>query len=240
MRAALPFPVLPGKSQSDVRSIADRFYSDPDGYRESRRNVGVTLERAYWQHTEMGDFVIAYLESDKSVADALAATAQDRTPIGRFFAERAKEVHGVDITQPPPGPAPETVLEWVDPSVSERRQGMAFCAPLMPDALDKARAFASEAERSPDMTNSRRALGQSVELVTISHTPQGPVAAVYLEGNDPWEGNRGFAASTSEFDVWFKNQCKEIFPPFIDFNQPVPGVTEIFDSEKIGAPSRRT
>lgn len=80
------------------------------------------------------------------------------------------------------------------------------------------------------MTTSRRALGQNVEVVTVSDTPQGPIAAVYLEGNDPHEANRTFAASTEPFDVAIKQELSTLFPPFIDFSQPVEGVTEIFDS----------
>lgn len=80
------------------------------------------------------------------------------------------------------------------------------------------------------MTTSRRALRQNVEVVTLSDTPQGPVAAIYLEGEDPNEGNRTFAASTEPFDVAFKHELSTLFPPFVDFNQPIEGVTEIFDS----------
>jgi hypothetical protein len=64
-------------------------------------------------------------------------------------------------------------------------------------------------------------------------TPQGDVVAVYLEGEDPFEGNRRFAASTAPYDVWFKDELKKISPPYIDFNQPVPGIEQIFDSEAI-------
>jgi hypothetical protein len=88
--------------------------------------------------------------------------------------------------------------------------------------------FASEG-----MTRSRRALGENLELVTLVQTPQGPVLAVYLEGEDPFEANRRFAASTDPFDVAFKEECTHLFPPFIDFNQPVPGITEIFDSQEV-------
>jgi hypothetical protein len=45
--------------------------------------------------------------------------------------------------------------------------------------------------------------------------------------------NEQFAASTSEFDVWFKENLAKIYPPFIDFNKPIPGITEIFDSETL-------
>lgn len=44
--AAVPFPVVPGKSESDVRRIADRFKADPAAYRESAAHGAVTLERA--------------------------------------------------------------------------------------------------------------------------------------------------------------------------------------------------
>jgi hypothetical protein len=60
----------------------------------------------------MGDFVVGYVESQRSVAQVLGAYAEGATEIDRFFAATVKEVHGVDITQPPEGPSPETVAEW--------------------------------------------------------------------------------------------------------------------------------
>ena len=232
-RVGLVFPVVPGKTEADIRPIAERFNAEPEAYFESRRRAGVTLERAYWQHTPMGDFVVAYAESERSVPEVIGAYARGATEIDRFFAATVREVHGVDITQPPAGPAPETVGEWVDPAVNQRRRGMAFCAPLIPEQEERGRAWAKATFGDEEMTRSRRALGQNVEVVTLNYTPQGPVAAVYLEGTDPFEGNRTFAASTDPFDVRFKEELRVLFPPFIDFDQPVPGVTEIFDSQAL-------
>jgi hypothetical protein len=229
-RVVLPFPVLPGKTEADIRSIAERFKGDPVGYFESRRRAGVTLERVYWQHTPMGDFVVAYAESERSVTDVVGAYAEGTTEIDRFFVATVREVHGIDIAEPPDGPAPETVGEWVDSTVTERRRGMAFCAPLIPGQEDRGRAWAKETFGEEGMTTSRRALGQNLEVVTVTYTPQGSVASVYLEGVDPFEGNRKLAASNEPFDLRFKEELGTLFPPFIDFNQPVPGVTEIFDS----------
>ena len=53
-RVALVFPIVPGKTEADIRRIAERFNAEPEAYFESRRRAGVTLERAYWQHTPMG------------------------------------------------------------------------------------------------------------------------------------------------------------------------------------------
>ncbi len=232
-RVVLPFPVVPGKTESDVRRIAERFKQEPEAYFESRRRVGVTFERVYWQHTPMGDFVVAYAESERSVADVVGGYAEGATEMDRFFAAAVLEVHGVDITKPFDGPAPETVGEWVDHDVKERRRGMAFCAPLIPGQEDRGREWARTTFGDEGMTRSRRALQQNVEVVTLNHTPNGPVAAIYIEGTDPFEGNRNFAASTDPFDVRFKEELRGIFPPFIDFNEPVPGVTEIFDSQTL-------
>ena len=235
VRVAMPFPVLPGKGEADIRHIAERFKTDPEGFRESRRRGGVTLERAYWQQTPMGDFVVAYLETSGSVAEALAAPAQSDLDIDRFFVAAVKDLHGVDLTQMQAGPPLETVGEWFDPLVSERRRGYAFCAPLAPGKTEEGRAFAREAfvTRIDEFTASRRALGECGEVVTLISTPQGDVISVYLEGADPRDASVRFAASTSPFDVWFKEQCARIFPPFVDFSQPVQGFTEIFDSEAL-------
>jgi hypothetical protein len=232
-RTVLPFPVLPGKSRDDIVSIAEEFRRRPDEYRESRRRLGVTLERAYQQTTPMGSFVVAYVESERDFGAQTAALVQSDLDIDKFFVRAIKEIHGVDLTQPPQGPPPETIGEWIDTQVKERRRGMAFCAPVKPVAEDRGRSFIQDAFSRPAMTESRRALGQNMEIVTLVHTPNGPVAAVYLEGNDPWDGNRRFAASSSDFDAWFKNELKSICPPFIDFWQPVPGVEEVFDSRAL-------
>ena len=234
-RTTLVFPVLPGKSQADITRIADRFKHDTDAYLESRHRAGITLERAYRQHTSMGDFVVSYLESDRSAPEAMATFAEGATELDRFFVDTVKEVHGVDITAPPAGPPPETVGEWVDTTVTDRGRGLAFCAPIIPGREDSSRAWAKATFASQGMTTSRRALRQNCEVVTLTMTPDGSIIGVYREGADPVAGNRNFAASTEPFDVAFKEALATLIPSFVDVNQPVTGVDEIFDSQSLRA-----
>jgi hypothetical protein len=231
-KVAAVFPVLPGK---DAGSVAAVLKARPDEWRESRKRQGVHMERAYEQPTPMGTFVIAYIESDRPFAEVNAETANSELPIDQDFMKEIASVHGFDATQPPPFDPPEVLGDWVDENVSERKRGLAFCAPVMPGAEDTGRAFAKEAfeKRRAEHAASRRALGITHETVVLNHGPQGDVIAVYIEGDDPVEGNRRFAASRSDYDVWFKEQCTHVFPPQIDFNQPIPPVTEIFDSERM-------
>src|SRR5438132_7221205 len=231
-KVAAVLPVLPGK---DVREVSKVLRGHRDEYAESRRRQGVHFERAYEQVTPMGTFVIGYIESNRPFMETNAQLAKSDLQIDRDFMGAIKDVHGFDATQPPPVDPPEVLGDWVDPSVTERKRGVAFCAPVMAGAEDKGRAFAKEAfeRRREEHAASRRALGITHETVVLNHSPQGDVIGVYLEGDDPVESNRRFAASRTPYDVWFKDQCKEIFPPQIDFNEPIPPITEVFDSQEM-------
>jgi hypothetical protein len=228
----LAFPIVPGKSDQDATSISDMFASRPDEYRESRANAEVELERAYLQKTPMGNFVVAYIEANRPALETLAVPATSNLALDKDFVRMVKEVHGVDLSVPPPGPAPETLASWSDPQVTERRAGFAFSAPLLPGRQEAGRAFAKAAwgTRLDELTESRRALGFTREVVTLQPTPHGDVICVYLEGKDPAAGNRGFAASNTPYDRWFKDQLATLFIPQVDLSKPVTGITEIFDS----------
>jgi hypothetical protein len=226
------FPVLPGK---DAKQVAAVLRGDPNGYAESRRAVGIHLERGYEIPTPMGTFLISYIESDISFAEASAAIARSELAIDRAFIAAAKEVHGLDLTAPPPSDAIEVLGDWEDEAVTTRKRGLAFCAPVNPGYEDRGRAFATEAylTRRDEFGAARRAVGVSRETIALNHTPAGDVVGVYFEADDPAEANRRFAASQEPFDVWFKNEVSSVLPPDIDLNQPLPPIEEIFDSQEV-------
>ena len=230
-KVALVTPVLPGKDASKAAAV---LKADPSGYVESRTRLGVTLERAYEMPTPMGTFLIAYIESERPWAETSADEAQSDLPIDRAFAAAILDVHGIDITAPPPGPLPELIADWTDPTIPTRKRGLAFCAPVMPGAEDAGRAFAAEAydNRLSELEVSRRALGISRESVTLNTSPAGQSIAVYIEGDDPVEGNRRFAASTAPYDVWFKDVVGRTLAAGVDFNIPLPPIVEVFDSQE--------
>jgi hypothetical protein len=234
---ALVFPVPAGTSDDQVKSIAKAFKADAAAYQESRKRAGVTLERVYLQKTPMGNIVIAYVEGAKDFGSTVGAYLSSDLPIDGKFVDLIKQIHGVDLRQPPAGPPPETLAQWWDPSVKTRRRGFGFTAPVAPGKTDAGRAFAKEAyeRRVAEFATSRQALRLNGEVVTLQSTPMGDLINVYLEGIDPVASNVAFAASTSAYDKWFKDASREIFPPFVDFNKPVVGVEEFFDSEALAA-----
>ncbi len=227
-RFSFPTPVLPGKQASDVPKVFEGRMAE---YEESRARIGVTTECAYEMATPMGTFVIAHLEADRSLEEVMASMSSSELQIDKDFTAAVAAIHGMDPAAAPPGPPPEEIAYFRDPEVGERKKGIAFMAPILPGAADRARAFGREAfsGRLAEHTASRRALGVSQESVTLCSSPQGDVLCVYLEGDDPVRGNQQFAASQSAYDRWFKDQCRSIFIPEVDFDQPVPPVTTIWE-----------
>jgi hypothetical protein len=231
------FPVQPGK-EGIIREVSDALQTRRSEFKESRERAGVSLERAYLQkNPDGGALVVAYVEAKGGFGDIVAKYVTSDLDLDRYFVKKNSEATGIDFAAGPQGPEPELVGEWVASGSTSRQRGMAFVAPLQPGKTDAARKFAQEAyaTRKAEMADSRSAIGLSREMVFLNQTPMGDMVVVYLEGADPVGANAQFAASQKPFDRWFKDRCKEIFPPFVNFDEPVPANEELFDSAQLMA-----
>ena len=75
----------------------------------SRKRLGVR-ERTFHQHTPMGDFVIVTLEGNDPEG-AFTRFGQGTDPFTQWFKAQVKEIHGVDLSGPPPGPLPKQIID---------------------------------------------------------------------------------------------------------------------------------
>jgi hypothetical protein len=106
---AMAIPIPPGKKEQ-----WQKFSSELQGARradfvESRRKAGVR-ERTFHQQTPMGDFVIVTLEGDEPET-AFERLSRDGSPFMQWFKAQVREIHGLDMSQPPPGPPPTMVID---------------------------------------------------------------------------------------------------------------------------------
>src|SRR5437588_984800 len=214
-------PIVAGK-----RGVIDEMdaytHQHMDEYTKSRERAGITMERVSVMASPMGEFVVPYVEGSRGFRQVLEAF-KSGGDYDKFFLQKNQELSGVDFAAVAAPPEPEMIAEWIDPAVTERKRGIAFCAPFAPGKSEEARAFAKEAyvTRRAEFQESRRAKGVNQEIIFLNHTPNGDIACVYIEGDDPVAGNRMFAESRSAYDVWFKDECKKVFIPEIDFNEPL-------------------
>ncbi len=104
-------PILPGKLEAWRRFAQDMQGARREEHQASRRRLGITTERAYYQPTPQGDLAIVYLEAD-DLGRVFQGLATSQDPFDVWFKQQVLDIHGVDYNQPLPGPLPEQVLDW--------------------------------------------------------------------------------------------------------------------------------
>jgi hypothetical protein len=105
---AVVFPILPGKTAEWHAFIGEINGARHSEFAESRRRAGVQ-ERTFLQPTPMGDLVIVTLEGDdpaRSFGQMMSAT----DAFTRWFLERVKSIHGVDLSAPMPDGSPSKLV----------------------------------------------------------------------------------------------------------------------------------
>ena len=224
---AFPAPVLDGR---DAREVLALFDARQDEYTASRAWAGIKLERVYEMRSPLGVLAVWYMEADAGLASTFAALASSDLPVDREFAGRMRDVHDIDLNRPI-SPLPELVGEWQDPAVTKHRNGLGFALPLRPGQAGALREFLDQAmhHRRFEHHLSRRALGLTVERIFLTSSPLGDLACFYLEADDPMGAYLRFAASDAIHDVWFKEQCRALFPDGIDLDEPLPAIETIWD-----------
>jgi len=106
---AVAFPILPGKTHEWRAWMDEVNGSRREEFDASRRNAGVH-ERTFLQSTPMGDVVIVTLEGDDP-GRAFGRMLGANDEFAKWFAAKAKDVHGVDLTQQQTVSIPELIVD---------------------------------------------------------------------------------------------------------------------------------
>ena len=89
---------------------------------------------------------------------------------------------------------------------------LAFVVQVLPGKLDDWKEFHNQLDglRRWDFEDQQRRVGLERHRVWLQDTPEGPVALVVQEGEEPERAHAILAASSHPFDVWFKEQVMEL------------------------------
>lgn len=225
-------PVLPGKANA-AALVAQEFQARPREFEASRRRAGISFERSYRQTAPFGDFVITYIEHEGDLPTLARLLTESDLPIDEFAARTMQEAHGGGLMELVRGGSPETIAVWTNPHVGERGKGLAFCAPLLPDAEEKARSAFAQEVTWKEFGQSRRAKDQHLEVIGLQPLPQGPLGTFYVEGDDPRKAIQDFASSRRPYETRLKGLLARMFEPVGDVARALDGIEEIFDSEQV-------
>lgn len=108
---AMAFPILPGKTEQWIHFNQEMAGPRRSEYEASCKRQGTTRQASYLQHTPQGDMAVLYSEA-QDVQRVFEGFGMSQELFDVWFREQAKEIHGVDLSQPLPGPLPEAYVDW--------------------------------------------------------------------------------------------------------------------------------
>lgn len=117
MSSAIAFaiPLLPGTTEAARAALRSCWLGDrTTAYEASRRRLGITGERVWFQSTPGGDVAVAVVEA-ADIHAALAGVSSSPAPFEVWFRDHCRAVHGVDLEAGLP--MPELVLDYRAPGV---------------------------------------------------------------------------------------------------------------------------
>ena len=103
-------PILEGKLDVWKRWTEETQGSRSEDFRDLNRRYGLTRHSAWLAETPMGPMVVA-LHEGPGADDFMQKIAASQNEVDVWFKEKVKEIHGLDVTQPPPGPMPQLYID---------------------------------------------------------------------------------------------------------------------------------
>jgi LmbE family N-acetylglucosaminyl deacetylase len=106
-----------------------------------------------------------------------------------------------------------------------------FTQLIQPGKREEAKAIFEEIRetRRSECEASRRRLGIREEKVWFQSLPEGDMAVVYWEGDDPRAALREFASSENPFDEWLKERGREVY--HFEPSQTLEADEQVFEAE---------
>ena len=108
--ALIVAPILEGKVDAWKQWISDLQGSRSNDLADLNKRDGLTKDAAWLAETPSGAVVVAIHEGPGS-DEFMPKLGPSQHEFDISFKQKLMEIHGIDVTQPPPGPMPELYLD---------------------------------------------------------------------------------------------------------------------------------
>jgi hypothetical protein len=108
---ASAFPILPGKIEQWKHFCQEMVGPRRSEYEATNNRLGITRAVVSLQQTPQGDLAVVYLEAP-DIPRVFEEYGSSQEPYDVWFREQVKDIHGVDFSEPLPGPLPEVLIDW--------------------------------------------------------------------------------------------------------------------------------
>ena len=104
------FPIAEGKEDAARAFAAETIGARKADFDALQARSNITRETWAMQETPMGSFMLVWFEGD--VEKTFGDLASDNSEFATWFRAQVKDVTGVDLAAPLPGPLPDVLVNW--------------------------------------------------------------------------------------------------------------------------------
>ncbi len=103
-------PIVEGKLEAWKQWCTELNGARAEGIKDFNRRYGLTRHASWLAETPNGQVVVA-LHQGPGEDDFMPKLAASDNEFDRWFASKILECHGMDVSQPPPGPMPQLYFD---------------------------------------------------------------------------------------------------------------------------------
>ena len=103
-------PIVEGKLEAWKQWCTELSGSRAEDLKDFNRRYGLTRHAAWLAETPSGQVVVA-LHQGPGADELMPKLAASDNEFDRWMASKLLEIHGMDVSQPPPGPMPQLYFD---------------------------------------------------------------------------------------------------------------------------------
>ncbi|MCW2920604.1 MAG: hypothetical protein JWL76_478 [Thermoleophilia bacterium] len=225
---AFAAPVLDGLTDKYRAFTQALVTSRREEAETSRRAAGLDREQVFLQPTPMGDVAVIVWETN-DFAKVSKHFGTDTSDFGAWFRSSLETFHGFDIAKVDM-PTPVLVDEWKDATWTHGLDSWAFMFPVKDVAAWKTFVGELLGARREEFSSTRLAFGVKRASFFQVHTPNGPLAVQYIQGEAGAfpKAAEATATSTEPLYTWWREQMQAVAAVPM-FQGSTPMVEELID-----------
>ena len=106
---AYAVPIPPGKTDALLQHLSEA--AEREDLDETFRGLGISGETWHLQETPQGDLLVLVFDAEDPLS-MLKAFSESQEELPVWQRQCLKEILGVDLSEPPPGPPSRLIFEW--------------------------------------------------------------------------------------------------------------------------------
>ena len=106
--ALFALPIAPGKTEAARAFLQQLERERKSHYADSEQRLGITKEVWALQHSPMGELFVVFFQSD-DIGGSVSQFVGSQDAFDQWFKREVKDITGVDLNVPPPGPLSEVL-----------------------------------------------------------------------------------------------------------------------------------